>query len=783
MPDGKIVFSTKIDNSNVDKDLKELEKKVDKEEKTITENKNKKLPLVEQAADLGAQLDEAKHKAEELRLEIEKLNSDMQPGSSPESFIEATTRIGAAEEELAAQEQKVERLQEEWDKVNDKIDEYDRKIKEANATIREATTQAAVMNKNAGGGSMQKAFEKAGDAAGDFKKQIISMAKSALIFSVIGKAFESIKNYMGKMLKSNKEFTASVSKLKAALMTAFQPLYERIAPALVNIINYLAGEVYYLAGVLSAMFGSTAEASADAAKKLNEEAEAMENLGEAAKKTSRSMAGFDEINKMSTGADGTNVGVDFNGIKEANRQAGTLVRTVAAIGAGLLAWKITRAFQGSLKQMAGVALIAGGAMAYVTSLVDALANGINWGNLTTMIAGAAAVVGGLALVFGSTAAAIGLVVTGAGLLIVAIMDVIRTGEMSTEAMAAIVVGILAIGAAISLLTGSWIPLIVAAVAGVVVAVATNWSKIVDAIRGPIGAIVTLVGGALLAVGAILTFSGTNLPLGIALMAAGAAGMVAGITANWGYIVSALQGPIGGVVALVGGALLAIGIILLCTGVGIPLGLGLIAAGAAGLAAAIAPNWNFLKDKVSGVWKGIVSWFKTNVAPVFTKQYWLNKWSNITSGLKDSFKNGINAAISLFNSFIRWINQKMTFSWKPFYIGGIKIFDGGGFKLMNIPEIPMLAKGAVIPPNAPFMAMLGDQRHGTNIEAPLETIQEAVAIVMEDMIQSNMAGHEATVGVLRDILGAVLGIHIGDDVIGQAAARYNSDMAIIRGGNR
>lgn len=41
------------------------------------------------------------------------------------------------------------------------------------------------------------------------------------------------------------------------------------------------------------------------------------------------------------------------------------------------------------------------------------------------------------------------------------------------------------------------------------------------------------------------------------------------------------------------------------------------------------------------------------------------------------------------------------------------------------NIPYLASGAVIPPNAPFMAVLGDQRHGTNIEAPLETIKAAV----------------------------------------------------------
>ena len=79
-----------------------------------------------------------------------------------------------------------------------------------------------------------------------------------------------------------------------------------------------------------------------------------------------------------------------------------------------------------------------------------------------------------------------------------------------------------------------------------------------------------------------------------------------------------------------------------------------------------------------------------------------------------------------------------------------------------------------------MAMLGDQRHGTNIEAPLSTIQEAVALVMEDYAAANLAGHEATVAVLRDILEAVLGIEIGDDVLGKAANRYNARLATMRG---
>jgi hypothetical protein len=52
--------------------------------------------------------------------------------------------------------------------------------------------------------------------------------------------------------------------------------------------------------------------------------------------------------------------------------------------------------------------------------------------------------------------------------------------------------------------------------------------------------------------------------------------------------------------------------------------------------------------------------------------------------------------------------------------------------------------------------------------------------MQDGIQSNLAGHEATVTVLRQILGAVLGIRIGDETIARAVNRYEEKMAVVRG---
>jgi hypothetical protein len=78
-------------------------------------------------------------------------------------------------------------------------------------------------------------------------------------------------------------------------------------------------------------------------------------------------------------------------------------------------------------------------------------------------------------------------------------------------------------------------------------------------------------------------------------------------------------------------------------------------------------------------------------------------------------------------------------------------------------------------------MVGDQRHGTNIEAPLATIQEAVALVMEDQTGAILQGFGASVQVQREILQAVLGIRIGDEVIGQAVGRYQQKLAVMRGG--
>ena len=178
-----------------------------------------------------------------------------------------------------------------------------------------------------------------------------------------------------------------------------------------------------------------------------------------------------------------------------------------------------------------------------------------------------------------------------------------------------------------------------------------------------------------------------------------------------------------------------------------------------------------------------------------KLLWEHGWNNLRYNLMDptyaGLRETLNSTIGLMNSMLysttTGVNHLgsamngLSFtipSWVPL-IGG-KVFSFG-IKMLRAPQIPYLAKGAVLPANKPFMAVVGDQKHGTNVEAPLSVIQEAVALVMEDYISANMAGHQATVGVLREILEAVMGITIGDEVISAAVQRYDRKMAVVRGG--
>ena len=183
----------------------------------------------------------------------------------------------------------------------------------------------------------------------------------------------------------------------------------------------------------------------------------------------------------------------------------------------------------------------------------------------------------------------------------------------------------------------------------------------------------------------------------------------------------------------------------------------------------------IKETIRQKWEGLQSILSSPFDAIVTKI------SGIAGNIKTAWKSGINSVITILNKFINWLNDTLSFTIPPITVLGKTIFSGKDITLANIPQIPYLAKGAVIPPNAPFMAMLGDQRHGTNIEAPLSTIQEAVASVMNENVTAMMAGFEALLEENRLLRQVVEGIEVGDATIGEAVNRYNRKMAVMRGG--
>ena len=747
--DGSVVIESRMDVSKADKDLAKLKTKIENLEKSISETETKRSPLAAQMTEYSAKLEEARKNLAYLKEEQAAINTAMQPGAAPEDYIAAYSNKPEVEANLKTQQAEVDDLQKKFDSVASKVEIYDQKLKAARGDL-EAMKESAggiekqILSSNTAIGktaskasSMSVALERAKEGASTFATRLKGVVTSALIFTVISQALAKFRDWMSKVIKTN-----------------VQPLVNVLIPAFTTFANVLTRVISMVSKIVSALFGTTAEQSAEAAKGLYEEtnalegtAGAMEAAGEAAEKAQKSLAGFDEINQISGDSSNASSGGETAGTSS----GGTAPDFSGPINDGLT---------GIVELFTGAALLALGAI------------------LT--FSGAHIFLG------------IGLMVLGA----LAIWDAVSTNWTAIQTMlqgplgilVAVISSALLVIGAILVFSGTNIPLglglMIAGAIGIASAAAANWQTIVTALQGPIGIITTIISTALLVLGSIITFSGGNLPLGIGLMAAGAVGLATVVGVNWDSIVSALQGPIGVITTLVSAALIVIGAVLCFSGVGIPLGIALMAAGAIGLVTVTAVNWNAIVDKVSEIFESIKkvvsaawNWLDsiTNgaltdivnaiqnifggiidfVAGVFT-----GDWERAWDGIVSIFQGVWDAIWGVVRFVVNLIIDGINMLWSGIYtvvsaivnsIGGIAGALGSLFGQdwhfsmpANPPLIPKLAQGAVIPPNREFLAVLGDQSNGRNLEAPESLLRE---IIREE------SGDEEIISLLRDILAA------------------------------
>ena len=728
MADGKIVVKAEVDAKNAQKELDSLTKKIDKMEEELNKSTGEQ-------SGIKAQLDAAKEAAKQTEAAIKSLKDeasrikDVTSGNvsaSPDDYIAAYSR----QAEVAAQLKEQETALRQQDKIVESLDgKYARitdKVNEQTAALDAAKTRAGELTEkitSAHGATerMALASEKASKSMDTFGKRVSGLFKRILVFSLISKALQSLRTWLGKTIMQNEEARAAVARLKASLLTLAQPILEVVIPVFVKLVNILAQVVTAIAKFFGMLSGKRWSAQKSAAAGLNEEQKALEGVGAAAEDAGKSMAGFDEINQLTSnnagagggGGSGTSasdaISPDFSSLDMAEDELNDILGIVGAIAAGLLAWKIASLFTDSLSTIGGLALAAAGGFALVYFWLDAWNNGIDLENFLGMLGGLAALAGGLAIAFGPIAAGIALVAGGLAMLVVGIKDVIENG-FNLENTLTIIAGLFAAGLGISLLTGSWIPLLIAAIVGILVALVSftgHGEELINGLKDVVEGFGKFFKG---------VFTGD-----LKLAAEGAKQIWAGLKQAWNAIVNSIKDAWNAFVEWLRSKNPALANIFETIG-------------------------KLFGDQYES-WKKILSGLITFISGVFTGD-WKKAWNGVLDVLKGiwnlivgTIEGAINLIIDGINLLISALNkiQVNIPDWVPLL--------GGRTFGVNIPPVtrvslPRLASGAVIPPNSEFLAVLGDQKSGTNIETPLATMVQAFKQAMAET--GGMGGRNITV---------------------------------------
>lgn len=721
MADGKIVIAVDADAKKAQKELDTLSAKIDKMEAKLNEDTGTQSGLKKE---LDAALQSAKQTEDalkSLRSEADRLKGITSGNASanPAEYIDAYSRqaevaaqIKEQEQLLVQQNKTAEKLGSQYAKITDKVINQTAALDAAKTKAGELVQQ--ITNASGASAKMAEVSASVEKSMNKFGRRLSGVLRSALIFTVLSRGLSQLRSWLSQTIMQNEAARASIARLKAALLTLAQPILEVVIPVFVKLVNILTQVVTAIAKFFGMLSGKSWGAQVSAAKGLNAEKEALEGVGSAAEDASKSMASFDEINQITsnqasggggTSGAGASSGItpDFSNLDLAEDKLNDILGIVGAIAAGLLAWKIASMFTDDLGKIGGIALAAAGAFALVYFWLDAWNNGIDMTNFLGMLGGLAALAGGLALAFGPTAAAIALVVGGLAMLVVGIKDVIENG-FTLENTLTIIAGLLAAGIGISILTGSWIPLLIAAIASILVALVSftgHGEELINGLKDVVSGFGKFFKG---------IFTGD-----MKLALEGAKQIWEGLKQTWNAIVNSIKDAWSAFITWLQGKNPAL--------------------------AAIFETIGKLFSDQYNAWKKILSGLITFLTGVFTGD-WKKAWNGVLDILKGiwnlivgTVEGAINFIIDGINLLISALN-KIQFNmpeWVPL-IGG-KSF-GINITPVSRVALPRLASGAIIPPNREFMAVLGDQKSGTNIETPLSTMVQAFK---QAMTETGVAG--------------------------------------------
>lgn len=647
---GDLVYEAAIDSGKFDAGLAKLEN-----------NAKKAANNVDKAAQ---KVDELKKQLAELRAVEESEKKTRSTGTVSQETGEAIQKI---KQQLETAQLNLEGSQIAQERANAAVSAYVEKQRLAALTTQKVSEQ----------------FKK-------FTKRIAGLAKRVFIFTMITKALRTMRKMLLSTIGADKQMSTSLAQIRGNLISAFAPIYNYILPAVRTLLAWLAKLTAVVSVFINSLFGKTASQADASAKALYNQASATEAAGDAAEKAKKQLSGLDEMNRWESNDSSGGGGGGSSGIApkfDLSDQVDTgktgkiaaVVRElspyVAAVAAGFAAWKIGKKFLGNLSKAKQLALAVAGAVLMAINVVDMLKNGINFDNLTGYIIGAAAAVTGLGLAFGVLGGAITAIVAGLVLLGVSIRDVIKNG-FNSKNLTAITVALLTIGGAIAIITGAWIPLLIAAIAAVVVWIVAKWTAIKDWISKTISSI------------------DAAFEQHLANVEAGVAAAVDWVIEKWTAVKDWFRG--------------------------------LWEKVSSGAVAA----W----DGIKSAFKSVPEWFQSKFRDAWQKVKDVFStggriWSGIKEGIENTFRTVVNAIIRGMNTIIavpfNKINSMLNAIRNASFLGISPFKNMWGVNPLPVPQIPMLARGAVIPANRQFLAVLGDQRNGNNLEAPESLLRQIV----------------------------------------------------------
>ena len=520
-------------------------------------------------------------------------------------------------------------------------------------------------------------------------------------------------------------FQAQLTQASRAIGNIFIPILQKILPiaiAVLRIVRELADAIaklfhFKLTEIDYSGVGNLASGAEDAAA-------GFDDATSAAKELKKSVMGFDELNILNgntasgSGSAGVSGGSGFDFelpeygfLNDVSKQADEVTQKlknalswVLAIGAGLSAWRIGKKFGFNLQKTIGLAVGIYGALTLVQNILDSIVNGVTQENMAGMIFGMTLAVTGLYVALGPVAGGITAIVSGLAVLAVAFTDAEKNGWNFQNQMLA-VAGILAAGVGIGILTGSFIPLLIGMIASLLLSVTTatgHGQELIEGVKETLKGFIDFFAG---------IFTGD-----IERATNGIAGIFNGLGKAIGAVIDGIRDWFNGLLDWIDQK---------TNGKLKPL--------ITGIKAIVTAVFDNIKQTVGNVIneiKTIFSGLIKFISGVFSMDF-----DKAWEGIKDIFKGVWNTIIDLLNGainiIIRGLNwlikqmNKISFdvpSWVP-AIGGKSI----GVNISYISEnvLPHLAKGAVIPANDEFLAVLGDQTHGNNIEAPEGLIRKIV----------------------------------------------------------